>query len=679
MNPPIAKRVHHVLEKHHDVRIDPYYWLNQREDEEVLEYLRAENEYKEEILNPTRKLQEDLFKEITGRIKQTDMSVPYFMNGYFYQMRYEEGNEHPLYVRSKQFDKGLYDELLDVNELAEPHDYYQIGGLSVSPNNQYLAFGEDTVSRRIYTIRVKNLSTGEILEDEINTTTGRAVWANDNKTLFYTRKDNSLRAFKIFKHRMGTSQDEDVEIYHEEDDTFNTIVYKSKSGKYIIIASYATLSTEFRILDADLPDGAFRIFAPRQKKHEYYIDHHLNGTFFIRTNQEAKNFKLMETSEDRTEMEHWREILPHRQDVLLEDVEVFRDFIVLSERQHGLTHICVRPLHGDSYYIPFDEPTYTVYPGTNRDFESSVLRFGYTSLVTPITTYDFDMQTQVRTQMKQQEVEGGYDPSLYASERLYATARDGERVPISIIYPRDLERNGQAPLLVYGYGSYGHSIDPTFNSARLSLLERGFSFAIAHIRGGQEMGRDWYEQGKFLKKKNTFFDFIDCTRYLQEEGFSSPEKTFALGGSAGGLLIGAVINESPELYRGVIAAVPFVDVVTTMLDDSIPLTTGEYDEWGNPNDEKYYHYMKSYSPYDNVRKQQYPALLVTTGLHDSQVQYWEPAKWVAKMRSESGSKNPILLHTNMETGHSGASGRFKRHRETALEFAFLLWLLEENN
>jgi len=671
IKPPIAKKVKKDLIIHGDTRSDPYYWLNQREDEEVLAYLRAENEYTDQVLAHTKPLQDELFAEIVGRIKQTDISVPYRDNGYYYLTRYEEGKEHPIYARRKGSLEGDEEIMLEVNDLAKDHDYYLVGTRTVSPNNQFLAFGEDTLSRRIFTIRFKDLTTGTLLEERIPNTSGSIVWADDNKTLFYTRKDEALRPHKVFRHVLGTDPEDDTEIFHEADESFSVVVYKTKSKKYIIIGSYATLSNEYHVLRSDDPEGTFALFAPREHKHEHFITH-ADNQFFIRTNWNAPNFRLMECAEGQTTKENWREIIPHSANVLIENIEIFANYWVLSERVDGLTQLRVRTKDGNHHHIDFGQETFSAYTTINREYDTEKVRIGFTSLTTPNTVYDYDMSTRKLELLKQIEVVGSFSPDDYHSERISAKASDGTMIPISIVYRKGFEKNGKQPLLLYGYGSYGISIDPTFSSARLSLLDRGFAFAIAHIRGGQEMGRQWYEDGKFLQKKNTFTDFIECGQYLLEQKFASPELLFAMGGSAGGLLMGAVVNMAPSLFKGVLAAVPFVDVVTTMLDESIPLTTGEYDEWGNPNDPTYYAYMKSYSPYDNVTEAEYPAILVTTGLHDSQVQYWEPAKWVAKLRDLKKDQNILLLHTNMETGHGGASGRFTRHKETAMEYAFFL-------
>ena len=662
------------LVKHGDTRIDNYYWLNQREDQEVLDYLNAENDYTTKVLAHTKGFQGELFEEIKGRIKETDMSVPYKKNGYWYYTRYEEGKEYPIYCRKPQTLDNQEEVMLNVNEMADGYDYYQVGSISVSPDNQLLAYSVDTVSRRKYTIYIKDLKTGALYKDVTPNTTGSAVWANDNKTFFYTKKDKTLRAFKIYRHKLGNQTDKLV--FHEKDDIYSCYIYKTKSNKFLVIGSSATLSSEMRILDADKPTGAFKIFQPREREHEYHIAH-FEDKFYVITNWEAQNFRLMETPITATEKSNWKENIPHSETTLLTDIDIFKDYMVLSERKDATEQIHVIPVKGKEYYIPFDEAAYSAYPKTNLDFDTKTLRFSYTSMTTPSSVFDFDMKTKKRVLLKQQEVIGTFNKGDYQSERIFVTARDGKaKIPVSIVYKKGLKKDGSAPLLEYAYGSYGYSMDPYFSSVRLSLLDRGFVYVIAHIRGGQEWGRKWYEDGKLLKKKNTFTDFIDVGEYLVKNKYTSSDRMFAQGGSAGGLLMGAVINMAPSLYKGAVAQVPFVDVVTTMLDESIPLTTGEYDEWGNPNDKEYYEYIKSYSPYDNVVAQSYPALLVTTGLHDSQVQYWEPAKWVAKLRVTKTNNNPLLLHTNMETGHSGASGRFEHLKEVALVYAFLLDLVE---
>ncbi len=672
---PKAKKVPKKLEIHGDVRVDDYYWLNDREDQEVIDYLEAENEYYAKNTAHTKAFQEELFQEMKARIKEDDASVPYKLNGYYYITRFETGKEYPIYSRKKASLDAEEEILFNCNVLAEGHDYYNLRGVSVSPNNQLAAFGVDTISRRQYFIQIKNLVTGEVYPDKIENTTGSAVWAADNKTLFYTKKDPvTLRSDKIYKHRLGTSAEEDELVFHEEDDTYNTYVYKTKSKKYIVIGSGSTLTSEYQIMPADKPDDGFQMFSPRTRGLEYSI-YHYNDNFYVLTNKDdATNFKLMIVGEAKTSHENWKEFIPHREDVLLEDIEIFKDYYVLSEREQGLNKMKIVRWDGsDSYYLPFESETYVAGGTTNVDFDTETLRYFYNAMSSPYAIIDFNMRTKEKEVLKEQEVLGGaFDKDNYRSERIWAVARDGAKVPVSLVYHKDTKLDGTSPLLQYAYGSYGATIDPYFSTVRLSLLDRGFVYAIAHIRGGEYLGRPWYEDGKLLTKKNTFTDFVDVSKHLIAEKYTAPEHLYAMGGSAGGLLMGAVVNMAPELYNGVIAAVPFVDVITTMLDDTIPLTTGEYDEWGNPNEKEYYDYMKLYSPYDNVQAKAYPNLLVTTGLHDSQVQYWEPAKWVAKLREYKTDTNQLFLDTNMEAGHGGASGRFEALKETAKEYAFLL-------
>ncbi len=681
---PVADKEETIHEIHGDKRVDNYYWMKLSDEQKnasnpdaitkkVVDYIDAENEYTKEVVSHLDGFRDTLFEEIKGRIKQTDMSVPYKYHGYFYATKYEEGQEYPIHTRREGSMEGDEEILLDVNELAKDHDFYNLGGKNISPNNKILAYGEDTLSRRIYNIKFKDLTTGRLLTDQINNTTGSIVWANDNKTIFYTRKDDALRSYKIFKHTIGTSTELDEEIFHEKDETFRTFVYKTKSEKYIVIGSGATLSNEYRVLSADEPNGVFTVFQERIPKLEYSINHY-GKHWYVTTNKDgAKNFKLMKTPENKTSKEHWVDLIPHRSDVLLEGVSIFKDFMVLSERKNATNFIQIRPWDDSTpHYIEFNEEAYSVYPSVNPDFNTDILRLSYTSLTTPSSTYDYHMSTKEMTLLKQQEVIGDFDPANYISERVMVKARDGVEVPMSIVYHKDYKKDGSRPTLLYGYGSYGYSMDPYFSSARLSLLDRGFAYAIAHVRGGQEMGRQWYEDGKFLKKKNTFQDFIDCGKYLIENKYTAENNLFAMGGSAGGLLMGAVMNMAPDLWKGIVSSVPFVDVVTTMLDETIPLTTGEYDEWGNPNDKLYYDYMKSYSPMDNIEQKDYPATLITTGYFDSQVQYWEPLKWIANLRANKTDQNPLMLHTNMDAGHGGQSGRFQRLKEVALEYAFIL-------
>jgi len=677
LTPPMATVAPERLEKHGDVRVDDYYWLRERENPEVIAYLEAENAYTEAVMAHTADLRQKLFEEIKGRIKQTDLSVPYKLDDYFYYSKTEEGKEYPIYARKRGSLEADEEILIDVNEVAEGHGFTSVPRPAMSYDHSIMAFATDTVGRRFYTIRFKNLATGQMLDDQIGPVTSNMAWANDNRTLFYTRQDPvTLRSYQIYRHVLGTDPAQDEMVYEEPDTEFSCYVRKTKSKRFLIIGCSQTLSNEYRFLEADDPAGAFQVFLAREADHEHSIDH-FGDHFYIRTNDGgAENFKLMRTPITQTAKANWEEVMGHREDVLLEDFEVFRDHLVVTERKDGLVQMRIRPWSGEGeHYLDFGEPAYLAYVSTNPEIDTNVLRYGYTSMTTPNSVYDYNMDTREKELLKQEEVLGGFDPADYVTERLYAPARDGVRVPVSIVYRTGLEKDGDNPLLLYGYGSYGASMDATFSSPRLSLLDRGFVYAIAHVRGGEEMGRRWYEDGKLLNKKNTFTDFIDVAEFLIDEGYTNPDKLFAQGGSAGGLLMGAITNMRPDLFEGVLALVPWVDVVTTMLDESIPLTTSEYDEWGNPNDEAYYQYMLSYSPYDNVEAKDYPNLLVTTGLHDSQVQYFEPAKWVAKLRAMKTDDSRLLLKTNMEAGHGGASGRYKRYEEMAFQYAFMLDLL----
>ncbi|MGJ5641027.1 S9 family peptidase [Formosa sp. S-31] len=674
MQAPIAKKIPKTLEAHNDVRTDNYFWLNDRENPEVIDYLNAENAYTKSKMAHTEQFQKDLFHEMKSRIKEDDESVPYKLNGYWYITRYETGKDYPIYTRKKGSLEAEEEVLFDCNDMAKGFAYFKLGGIAISSDNTLAAFSVDTVSRRQYTLQVKNLVTGEVYPDKIENTTGSATWANDNKTIFYSRKDEvTLRSHKIFKHKLHANI-KDEEVFHETDETFNTYVYKTKSNKYVVIGSASTLTTEYRFVNADTPDENFKVFQERIRELDYAIAHY-DDSFYVITNADgATNFKVVKTDEINTDKSYWEEVLPHRPHVLIEDIEIFKDYLVVSERENGLNQIRIISWDGqEDYYLPFDSETYTANTGNNPDFDSEFLRYSYNSLTTPSSVIDYNFKTREKEVKKEQEVLGGeFQKENYSSKRVWATSRDGVKIPISMVYRKDIELNGENPLLLYAYGSYGSTIDPYFSSIRLSLLDRGFIYAIAHIRGGEYLGRDWYENGKLLTKMNTFYDFIDCSKYLISEHYTSNKHLYAYGGSAGGLLMGAIINLNPELYNGIVSAVPFVDVVTTMLDDTIPLTTGEYDEWGNPNEEVYYNYMKSYSPYDNVEAKAYPNMLVTTGLHDSQVQYWEPAKWVAKLRELKTDDNLLLFHIDMDAGHGGASGRFESLKEVALEYAFLL-------
>ena len=677
--PPVADKKPKTLEKHGDVRVDNYYWLNEKENEEVVDYLERENDYYNKVTAPTKDFQADLFEEMKSRIKEDDSSVPYKLNGYWYITKFETGKDYPIYTRKKDSLTAFEEVLFDCNKMAEGESYFSLGGMSVSPDNKLIAFGVDKVSRRQYTIQIKNIETGEILPYKIENTTGGSTWANDNMTLFYTRKDDeTLRSDKIYKHFLNDNPKNDKEVFHETDETFSTFVYKSKSRKYIIIGSSSTLTNEYRFLKANSPEDEFKIFQKRERGLEYDIAHFEDKFYIITNKDKATNFKLMITPENKTGKDNWTDFIPHREEVLLEDIEIFKDYLVISERENGLSKIKITRWDGtNTYYLPFDNETYSAYTSVNVDFDTETLRYGYNSLTTPASTIDFNMETKEKEVKKEQEVLGGnFDKENYTSERIWATARDGEKVAISLVYKKDTKLNENTPLLQYAYGSYGHTISDGFSSTRLSLLDRGFVFAIAHIRGSEYLGRNWYEDGKLHKKINTFTDFIDCSKHLITNKYTSSSHLYAMGGSAGGLLMGAIMNMSPETYNGVVASVPFVDVVTTMLDDTIPLTTGEYDEWGNPNEKEYYDYMKSYSPYDNVVKQQYPNTLILTGFHDSQVQYFEPAKWTAKLRELKTDDNLLLFKCDMDSGHGGASGRFEALKEIAEEYAFMLNLEE---
>ncbi len=675
LQPPVAEKIPKKLEIHGDTRIDNYFWLNERENPKVIDYLNAENSYYDGMTEHTKKFQEDLFEEMKGRIKEDDESVPYKSNGYYYITRFETGKQYPVYIRKKDNLDAPEELLFDVNKMAEGHDYYALIGMNITEDNKIASFAVDTVSRRQYNLMFKNLETGEIYPEVIKNTTGGSAWAKDNKTIFYTKKDPvTLRSDKIYKHILGTDPSEDKLIFEEKDDTFGTFVYKTKSKKYIIIGSGSTLSNEYRFVNAATPDKSFKIIQPRERKLEYSIAHYKDH-FYILTNKDgAKNFKLMKTPEDKTEKENWVNVIPHRDDTLLEDISIFKDYLVLEERNNGLGKIRIKRWDNtDDYYLPFEEETYSASVYSNPEFDTDLIRFSYNSFTTPNSVIDFDMKKKTKKVLKEQEVLGGkFDKNNYKSERIWATARDGKKVAVSLVYRKDTKIGKNTPLLLYGYGSYGYTMEDRFSTTRLSLLDRGFVYAIAHIRGSEYLGREWYEDGKMFHKKNTFNDFVDSAKYLIEKNYTSPEHLYAMGGSAGGLLMGAVINMNPELFHGVIAAVPFVDVVTTMLDESIPLTTGEFDEWGNPKNKDSYEYMLSYSPYDQVKAMDYPNLLVTTGLHDSQVQYFEPAKWVAKLRDLKTDNNELLLYIDMETGHGGASGRFDALKDVAREYSFIL-------
>lgn len=677
--PPVAKQVPHSVSSPNGDRQDPYYWL--RDDDpkakraDVMAYLEAENAYKDAMLEPTAALQATLFEEIKGRIKEDDSTVPVFDNGYWYYSRFESGKEYPIYARKKGALTAVEEILLNGPVLAQGQSFFQIGSFDVSPDNRLLAYTEDLIGRRNYTLKVKDLSTGEVLATAIAGIDPGTVWAADNKTLFYIQKDpTTLLGNKVYRHELGNSTD--VLVYAEKDPSFYMGVGKTRSKEWLYIRVESTLESEMRVLRADQPRGEFKPLLARIDNHEYLADH-LNGKWTIRTNWEAPNFRLMEVAEGKAgDRGNWRNVVPHRADTFIADFALFDRYLVVGERSDGLRRIKVLPSGGkDPYYVKSDEPAYAAFIDDNRDPAATSLRYSFIALTTPESVFDLDLATGARTLLKQDPVLGDFNSANYASERIWAPARDGTRIPVSLVYRKDtFKKNASAPMHLYAYGSYGNPTEPRFSSARLSLLDRGFVYAIAHVRGGEEMGRAWYENGKLLKKINTFTDFIDVTDFLVAQGYAAKDLVFAQGGSAGGLLMGAIANMAPDRYRGVLSNVPFVDVVTTMLDESIPLTTNEFDEWGNPKEKRYYDYMLSYSPYDNITAQAYPNILVSTGLWDSQVQYFEPAKYVAKLRAMKTDNNLLLFHINLEAGHGGKSGRFARLADTAREYAFMLYL-----
>ena len=677
LSPPVAAVRPFEVKSPFGTRVDPYYWLrdDERTNPEMLAYLEAENAYKKAMTRHTEALEQQLYEEIVGRIKQDDATVPARENGWWYYTRYETGKEYPVYARRKETLDAPEQVLLDVNELAKGHDFFQVGALEISHDNRIMAWAEDTVGRRQWVIRFMNLETGEVYPDRIENVESDVAWANDARTVLYVAKHpQTLLGYRVMKHVLGTAVDQDALVYEQDDESFYTSVYKSKTDRYLYVAAQSTVSTEYRYASADDPSLTFRVALPRERDHEYQLQD-LGDRFVVRTNWQAKNFRIMEVPIAQVgDRAQWRDVVPHRDDAFVGGFEVFRDWLVVCERSGGLAKLRLKSWDGSrDFLMDAGESAYTMALGANEEVDTDTLRYVYSSLTTPNTTYDYDLRTGERRLMKRDPVLGGFDPANYVTEFLWATARDGAQVPVSLLYRKGFERDGRAPLYQYGYGSYGATMDPAFRSSVLSLVDRGFVYAIAHVRGGQEMGRSWYEDGRLLHKKNTFTDFVDVTRFLVKEKYADPKRVYAMGGSAGGLLIGAVVNEAPRDYRAVIAHVPFVDVVTTMLDESIPLTTNEYDEWGNPAESREsYEYMLSYSPYDNVRAQDYPAMLVTTGLWDSQVQYWEPAKWVARLRTRKTDSNPLLFRTNLEAGHGGKSGRFERYREIAEEFAFVL-------
>jgi oligopeptidase B len=679
--PPVAAMRPHIVASPHGEIMDPYYWLrdDERSNPEVLAYLAAENAYREWGMGAIKPFENALYEEIISRLKQDDSSVPYRLHGYWYQTRFEPGKEHPIFVRRKGSLEAPEEVLLDANLLAVGHDYYQIGALEVSPDSGWLAFCEDTVGRRQYTLRFKNLRTGEILEVAIPDVESDLAWANDNRTILYVAKDpETLLGLYVKKHVLGEDPRDDALAFEQTDKSFYTGVSKSKSERFIFIHMESTVSSEWQYAHADDPALEFRTVLPHERDHEYQLEH-VGDVFIIRTNWQARNFRLMQVPIGReTDRADWRDVVAHRDDTFIEEFDVFNGFLAISVRTDGLAKISIAlwapgaMQGGAEFFIASDEAAYATSISVNPELDTDLVRYAYSSLTTPTTIYDYNVRTGEKILLKRDPVLGNFDPANYRTEFLFAPARDGTRIPVSLVYRLGQARDGTAPLLQYAYGAYGLSTDPSFSSARLSLIDRGFIYAIAHVRGGQEMGRAWYDDGRKLHKKNSFADFIDVTRHLVAERYAAKDKVFAMGGSAGGLLMGAIANLSPADYRGIVAQVPFVDVVTTMLDDSIPLTTNEYDEWGNPTEREDYYYMLSYSPYDNVRAQPYPAMFVTTGLWDSQVQYYEPAKWIAKLRALKTDQNPVFLHIDMEAGHGGKSGRFQRYREIAMEYAFVL-------
>ncbi|BAY62574.1 oligopeptidase B [Calothrix brevissima NIES-22] len=670
--PPVANKQPEELELHGDRRIDNYFWLRDDENPQVIAYLEAENTYTAAMMQHTRSQQTKLYQEMLARIKETDLSVPYRKDEYYYYIRTEEGKDYPIYCRKYGSLEAAEEVLLDENELAKGHEFFSLGVFEISPNHQILAYSVDTCGSEQYTLYFLDLNTRELAAETIPDTYFSVAWANDNQTIFYTTLDDANRPYQLLRHTLGTDVEDDILIYEELDDIYHLYVDKTRSQAYIFMLLRSSITTEVHYLDANHPEGDWKLIHPRTTGMEYEVDHH-SDYFYIVTNDEATNFKLVKTLVTAPSKENWQTVIPHQADVLLSGISLFANHLVIYERKGGLETARIRNLAtGKESNITFPEPTYEFYEGSNPEFNTNILRFHYTSFITPQSVFDYNMETNERELQKETEVLGGYDRTQYQSEWLMATAEDGTKVPISIVYKRGIKKDSTNPLLLTGYGAYGSSYPATFSSNRLTLLDRGVIFAIAHIRGGEEMGRQWYEDGKFLQKKNTFTDFIACADYLIQENWTESDRLIITGGSAGGLLMGAVVNLRPELFKAVVAHVPFVDIVTTILDTSLPLSAMEWEEWGNPNDPVYYEYMKSYSPYDNVEAKDYPDMLITAGLNDSRVKYWEPAKWTAKLRELKTDNNILLLKTNMGAGHSGASGRYESLRELAFEYAFIL-------
>ncbi|MEE8149876.1 MAG: S9 family peptidase [candidate division Zixibacteria bacterium] len=675
--PPVAKIEAKVDTSFSDVRVDNYFWLRQRDDSAVIAYLEEENAYTAAMMKHTESMQEDLYEELLSRIKETDEDVPVKEGDYFYYSRTEEGQQYKIYCRKKGSLEADEEIILNVNDLAEGHKFLSIGIFEISHNHELLAYSVDTSGSETYDLYIKDLSTGNLYDDVIPNTSWTAAWGNDNQNIFYTIDDEARRPYKLFRHRLGDSLENDLLVYTETNEKFYLYIAKTKSKKYLLQYSESITTTEIHFLDADNPTGDFKVIHPRQQDMEYDVAHHGND-FYVKTNEKAKNFKLMKTPVRSPGKSSWREVIPHRKAVKIENVEVFENHLVIYERENGLENIRILNLQtGEDHYIEFPEPVYGLRTQSNPEFESDQLRFMYYSMVTPKTVFDYNMNSKDRELKKEYEVIG-YDKSLYETKRIFAKAKDGTQIPISIVYKKDFRQDGTRPLYPYGYGSYGYSLEPSFSSNRISYLDRGFAYARAHIRGGSEMGRYWYDEGKLLNKKNTFTDFIACAEHLINENYTTSRKLVISGGSAGGLLMGAVLNMRPDLFEVAVADVPFVDVINTMLDESIPLTVTEYEEWGNPHDSVFYTYMKSYSPYDNVGAKEYPHMLVTAGLNDPRVQYWESAKWTAKLRANNLGDHWLLLKTNMGAGHLGASGRYDYLKEIAFEMAFIFDRLEIN-
>jgi oligopeptidase B len=677
MQPPQAAKLAHQIEIHGDTIVDDYFWLRDRENPQVMEYLKAENEYTEQVLEPHAELRESLFQELKARVKEDDLSVPIKKDGYYYYSRVAAGQQYSIHCRKKGDLDSPEEIILDENRLAEGKPYFQLGTFSISPNHQLLAYAEDTDGSETYTLRIKNLATGELLPESIANTYYSLEWVNDNQTFYYTVLDENLRPYRLYRHTLEQPIDTDELIYEEQDSQFFVGCDKSRDDRYIFLTTNGKITSEEYFVSADNPHGTFSIVTPRQKGHEYSVSHH-DGSFYILTNDNAQNFRIMRTLVAQPQQQYWEEYIAHDPDRLIEGIDEFKDYLIISERYQGLGQLrAIEFQNQASHYLEFDDPTYLVFGASNWEYDTQTFRFGYTSLVSPMTVFEYDLRSRTKTILKQNEIPGGYDPNQYHSERIFARSHDGVEVPISIVYRQDFKRDGKQPLYLYGYGSYGASLDPYFSTNRLSLLDRGFVYAIAHIRGGSELGRHWYESGKFLQKKNTFLDFVACAEHLIAEKYTSAGNIAIAGGSAGGLLVGATINLKPELFKAAIAQVPFVDVLNTMLDADLPLTQLEYDEWGNPADKEYYRYIRSYSPYDNVEAKAYPHLLITAGLNDPRVTYWEPAKWTAKLRDLKTDDNLLLLKTNLDSGHGGASGRYEYLKDIALEYTFLLTVFEK--